>query len=107
MPGLSSEPYRAKGSVPSGTDIVWTDEIERTAETLWRLPQEPSGAILSPDAFGRWRELEADTLASGARALGAGRRVTAYCEQGGKPIPRVVALAVRALDQSYRRGRGR
>jgi DNA-binding transcriptional regulator YiaG len=81
-----------------GTDIVWTDEIDMAAETLWRLAQEQSGATMSPDAFRHWRERKAYTLDTAARALGVSRRMVAYYEQGAKPIPRVVALAARALE---------
>lgn len=85
------------------TDVVWTDEIDMAADTLWRLAQEQSGATLSPDAFRRWRERGAYTLDTAAAALGVSRRMVAYYEQGKKPIPRVVALATRALDIPQRR----
>lgn len=81
-----------------GTDIVWSDEIDMSADTLWRLAQEQSGMTMSPDAFRHWRERKAYTLDTAARALGVSRRMVAYYEQGAKPIPRVVALATRALD---------
>jgi DNA-binding transcriptional regulator YiaG len=81
-----------------GTDIVWSDEIDMSADTLWRLAQEQSGATMSPDDFRHWRERKAYTLDTAARALGVSRRMVAYYEQGAKPIPRVVALATRALD---------
>lgn len=81
-----------------GTDIVWSDEIDMAAETLWRLAQEQTGATMSPDAFRHWRERKAYTLDTAARALGVSRRMVAYYEQGAKPIPRVVALAARALE---------
>jgi len=53
---------------------------------------------LRPKAFRHWRERKAYTLDSATRALGLSRRTVAYYEQGAKPIPRVVALAARALD---------
>lgn len=81
-----------------GTDVVWTDEIDMSADTLWRLAQEQSGVTLSPDDFRQWRERMAYTLDSAAAALGISRRMVAYYEQGKKPIPRVVALATRALE---------
>ena len=81
-----------------GADVVWTDEIDMSADTLWRLALEQSGATMSPDAFKRWRERKAYTLDAAARALGLSRRMVAYYEQGAKPIPRVVALATRALE---------
>ena len=39
-----------------GTDVVWTDEIDMSADTLWRLAQEQAGATMTPDEFRRWRE---------------------------------------------------
>ncbi len=81
-----------------GTDVVWTDEIDMAADTLWRLAQEQSGVTLSPDEFRNWRERKAYTLDTAAAALGISRRMVVYYEQGKKPIPRVVALAARALE---------
>jgi DNA-binding transcriptional regulator YiaG len=81
-----------------GTDIVWTDDIDMAADTLWRLAQEQAGVTMSSDAFKQWREPKAYTLDSAARALGLSRRMVAYYEQGEKPIPRIVALATRALE---------
>jgi DNA-binding transcriptional regulator YiaG len=82
-----------------GTDIVWSDEIDMAADTLWRLAQEQAGVTLSPDAFKHWRERHAFTLDTAAAALGISRRMVAYYEQGKKPIPRVVALATRGLEE--------
>ena len=81
-----------------GTDIVWSDEIDMAADTLWRLAREQAGVTLSPAAFKHWRERHAFTLDTAAAALGVSRRMVAYYEQGKKPIPRVVALATRGLD---------
>jgi len=81
-----------------GTDIVWTDEIDMAADTLWRLAQEQAGVTLSSDGFRQWRERKAYTLDTAAKALGISRRMVAYYEEGKKPIPRVVALATRALE---------
>ena len=80
-----------------GTDIVWTDEIDMSADTLRRLADEQTGFTMAPEAFRLWREKKAFTLDSAARALGLSRRMVAYYEQGDKPIPRVVALATKAL----------
>lgn len=81
-----------------GTDVVWTDEIDMSADTLWRLAREQSGDTLSAEAFKAWRARKAYTLDSAAAALGISRRMVAYYEEGKKPVPRVVALATRALD---------
>lgn len=83
-----------------GTDIVWNDELDMSADTLWRLAQEQTGLTMSPDSFKHWRERKAYTLDSAAKALGLSRRMVAYYEQGAKPIPRVVALAAKALEMS-------
>lgn len=81
-----------------GTDIVWTDDIDMAADTLWQLAREQAGTTMSPEAFRHWREGRSYTLDNAAQALGLSRRMVAYYEQGSKPIPRVVALATRGLD---------
>ena len=81
-----------------GTDVVWTDEIDMSADTLWRLAQEQTGATMTPDEFRRWRESKAYTLDTAAKALGISRRMVAYYEEGKRAIPRVVTLATRGLD---------
>ena len=83
-----------------GADVVWPDGIDMSSDTLWRLAQEQSGLTMSSDAFKHWRERKAYTLDTAAQALGLSRRMVAYYEQGAKPIPRVVALATRALEMS-------
>jgi DNA-binding transcriptional regulator YiaG len=82
------------------TDVVWSDKIDMSADTLWRLTREQTGVTMSPDAFRHWRERKAYTLDTAARALGVSRRMVAYYEKGERPIPRVVALATRALDHA-------
>lgn len=94
----SAELFRQVRVGDHGTDIVWTDDIDMSADTLWRLAQEQAGVTLSADAFKEWRERHAYTLDTAAAALGISRRMVAYYEQGKKPIPRVVALATRALS---------
>ncbi|MGP0093355.1 MAG: helix-turn-helix domain-containing protein [Xanthobacteraceae bacterium] len=82
-----------------GTDVVWTDKIDMAADTLWRLAQEQSGATMTAEAFRSWRQRKAYTLDQAAKALGISRRMVAYYDQGDKPIPRLVALAARALER--------
>ena len=77
---------------------MWTDAIDMSADTLWRLAQEQAGTTMTPDEFRHWRERKAYTLDTAARALGISRRMVAYYEQGDRPIPRVVALATRGLE---------
>ena len=83
-----------------GTDVVWTDEIDMAADTLWHLAQEQAGETMTAHAFRHWRERKAYTLDEAARALGLSRRMVAYYEKGDRPIPRVVSLATRALDMA-------
>lgn len=96
----SAELFRQVRVGEHGTDVVWTDEIDMAADTLWRLAQEQAGETMTPDAFRHWRERKAYTLDGAARALGVSRRMVAYYEKGDRPIPRVVALATRALDMA-------
>jgi hypothetical protein len=83
-----------------GTDIVWSDQLDMAADTLWRLAQEQAGTTMTAEAFHQWRLRHAYTLDQAATALGISRRMVTYYDHGEKPIPRVVALATRALDQA-------
>lgn len=96
----SPELFRQVRVGEHGTDVVWTDEIDMSADTLWRLAQEQAGETMTPAEFRHWRERKAYTLAAAAKALGISRRMVAYYEQGDRPIPRVVALATRGLELS-------
>lgn len=46
----------------------------------------------------RGRERKGGTLAMAARALGISRQTLPSYEQGNRPIPRLVALATKALE---------
>ncbi|HVH74657.1 MAG TPA: helix-turn-helix transcriptional regulator [Stellaceae bacterium] len=80
-----------------GADIIWSDEIDMSADLLWHLAQEQSGATMSAEEFSEWRERQGYTLDAAAKALGISRRMVAYYESGDRPVPRVVALATKAL----------
>jgi len=97
----SPELFRQVRAGEHGTDVVWTDEINMAADTLWHLAQEQAGETMTPGAFRHWRERKAYTLDEAARALGLSRRMVAYYEKGDRPITRVVALATRALDMAF------
>jgi DNA-binding XRE family transcriptional regulator len=81
-----------------GTDVVWPDQLEIAADTLWRLTQEQAGKTMSAADFQMWRAKRAYTLDEAAAALGLSRRMVAYYDHGDKPIPRVVALAAMAFE---------
>jgi hypothetical protein len=80
-----------------GTDVVWTDDIDMSADTLWRLAQEQAGATMTAEQFHDWRLTFAFTLETAASALGISRRTVAYYDHGNRPIPRTVMLATRGL----------
>lgn len=81
-----------------GTDVVWPGDIDMSADLLWHLAQEQSGATMSAEEFREWRERQGYTLDGAAKALGISRRMVAYYEGGERPIPRVIALATKALE---------
>lgn len=60
-----------------GTDIVWSDDLDMSADTLWRLAQEQAGTTITAEAFHKWRERKAYTLDEAAAALGISRRMVA------------------------------
>jgi Protein of unknown function (DUF2442) len=61
-----------------GTEIVWTDEIDMAADTLWRLAQEQAGEAMTADAFRHWRARQVYTFDWAARSasVGAWSRIT-------------------------------
>jgi DNA-binding XRE family transcriptional regulator len=93
----STELFRRVRVGEFGTDVVWDRDLDMSNDTLWRLAQEQSGATMNAEGFRRWRAERGYTLEAAARALGVSRRMIAYYEKGERPIPRVVALATRAL----------
>jgi len=94
----SPEMFRQVQVGEYGTDVVWPEGIDMSADTLWRLAQEQAGATMTADEFRQWRARKAYTLDAAAKALGVSRRMVAYYEQGDRAIPRVVALATRASE---------
>jgi hypothetical protein len=73
----SPELYRQVQLVEYGTDIVWPGGIDMSADTLWCLAREQSGATMAPDEFRHRRERKPYTLDEAARARGLSRRMVA------------------------------
>src|SRR5438445_191160 len=48
----SPELFRQVRAGEHGTDVVWTDEINMAADTLWHLAQEQAGETMTPGAYG-------------------------------------------------------
>lgn len=81
-----------------GWSVRWSDAIDLGADTLWRLSLEQSGEAMSPRAFREWRHRNKLSQAAAATALGLGKRMIIYYEQGEKIIPKTVLLATAGYD---------
>ena len=73
------------------------DEIEIGADAVWRLAREQAAQAGSIN-FTAWRAAHGISLTEAAHCLGLSRRAVAYYESGARPVPRVVALALRGFD---------
>ncbi|MSQ73151.1 MAG: hypothetical protein EXR27_17980 [Betaproteobacteria bacterium] len=72
-------------------------EIEIGADALWRLAREQEANTETVD-FAAWRAAHGLSLTEAAHSLGLSRRAVAYYDSGEKPVPRVVALALRGFQ---------
>lgn len=72
-------------------------EIEIGADAVWRMAREQAARAEVVD-FTAWRAAHGLSLTEAAHSLGLSRRVVAYYESGAKPVPRVVALALKGFD---------
>jgi hypothetical protein len=81
--------------VEDGEAIAWgdDDDIDMAATSVERLAEE----ALSPDDLRQFLDQEDLTQEAAAALLGYSRRQIAHYLAGDKPIPRVFALACRAL----------
>ena len=71
----------------------WSDEMEISSDTLWRLALEQGGAWLRD-----WRTAHRMTQAEAAHALGVSPRMWRYYEAGSHLLPKTVRLAGIGLD---------
>lgn len=76
-----------------GWCLHWTDDIEISADTLWRLALEQGGQWLRA-----WRNARCLTQSDAARALGVSPRMWRYYEAGSHLLPKTVRLAGIGLD---------
>lgn len=72
-------------------------EIEIGADAVWRIAREQATQGESVD-FTAWRAAHGLSLTEAAHSLGLSRRAVAYYESGAKPVPRLVALALKGFD---------
>lgn len=71
----------------------WSDEMEISSDTLWRLALEQGAEWLRG-----WRTAKRMTQAEAARALGVSPRMWRYYEAGSHLLPKTVRLAAIGLD---------
>ena len=76
-----------------GWCVHWSDDMEISADTLWRLTLEQGAEWLRA-----WRTARRMTQAEAARALGVSPRMWRYYEAGSHLLPKTVRLAGVGLD---------
>jgi hypothetical protein len=80
-----------------GWCVHWSDDMEISADTLWRLALQQGAAWLRA-----WRTAHQMTQAEAARALGVSPRMWRYYEAGSHLLPKTVGLAGIGLDAQAR-----
>jgi hypothetical protein len=76
-----------------GWSAHWSEDLEMSADTLWRLSLEQGGAWLRT-----WRTERRMTQIEAAKALGVSPRMWRYYEAGSHLLPKTVRLACIGLD---------
>jgi hypothetical protein len=80
-----------------GWCIAWSDDMQVSSDTLWRLALEQGAAWLR-----EWRGDHRMSQAEAAKALGVSPRMWRYYEAGTHLLPKTVRLAARGLDAAAR-----
>jgi hypothetical protein len=76
-----------------GWCVRWSDDMEISSDTVWRLALEQGAEWLRA-----WRTVKRMTQAEAARALGVSPRMWRYYEAGSHLLPKTVRLAAIGLD---------
>ncbi len=84
---------RSVGVGEWGWCVHWSDDMEISADTLWRLTLEQGAEWLRA-----WRTARRMTQGEAARALGVSPRMWRYYEAGSHLLPKTVRLAGIGLD---------
>ncbi len=100
-PALKKPRFAKVAAGEWGHSLSWGgpegEEIEIGADAVWRMAREQAAQSGSVD-FTAWRAAHGISLTEAAHSLGLSRRAVAYYESGARPVPRVVALALRGFD---------
>jgi hypothetical protein len=80
-----------------GWCIAWSDDMQISSDTLWRLALEQGAAWLR-----EWRGDHRMSQAEAAKALGVSPRMWRYYEAGTHLLPKTVRLAALGLDAASR-----
>jgi hypothetical protein len=91
--------FRAASVGEWGWSVHWSDDMEISSDTLWRLTLEQGAAWLRD-----WRRDHDLTQSEAAQALGVSPRMWSYHEAGEHPLPKTVRLAALGLDAQLRAG---
>ena len=99
-PALTRARFAAVRRGEWGHSLSWGGpegrEIEIGADALWRMAREQfDGEGVD---FAAWRAAHGLSLSEAARRLGLSRRTVAYYDAGTRPVPRLVALALKGFE---------
>lgn len=76
-----------------GWSVHWSDDMEMSSDTLWRLALDQGSSWLRS-----WRERHRMTQSEAATAVGVSQRMWRYYEAGTHLLPKTVRLACIGLD---------
>jgi len=85
--------FRAAAVGDWGWCVHWSDDLEISSDTLWRLALEQGSAWLRA-----WRMRHGMSQAEAAKALGVSPRMWRYYEAGSHLLPKTVRLAGIGVD---------
>jgi hypothetical protein len=80
-----------------GWSVHWTDDMELSSDTLWRLALDQGARWLRA-----WREARGLSQAEAASALGVSPRMWRYYEGAEHLLPKTVRLACAGFDAQQR-----
>jgi uncharacterized protein DUF2442/helix-turn-helix protein len=89
--------FRRVGVGEWGWCIAWSDDMQISSDTLWRLALEQGAAWLR-----EWRGDHRMSQTEAAKALGVSPRMWRYYEAGTHLLPKTVRLAALGLDAAAR-----